>query len=124
MNPARVRVLDRLSLLFGERVPLRRPLQSEKKFLDAVSVKQIMQGYVPKHDEDGVVTVLSMLGSARPYLCRKRPKLRHKCLAIDDVSLQGTVQIHLQKHIIGFVAPRIIRGDDRAGIRKNLTESI
>jgi hypothetical protein len=57
---------DRATLLFGEQAPLRRPLQLEEKFLNAVRMKEVVQRHMSKHDEDGIVAVLSMCGSPSP----------------------------------------------------------
>src|SRR5688572_13899973 len=76
-----------VTLLFGKRAPLWRPLQLEKKFLDAVRMKEVMQGHVSKHDEDGIVAVLSMCGSPSPDFRRQCPKPRNEKVSIFDVTL-------------------------------------
>jgi hypothetical protein len=87
-------MLDRV-LFMGEQPPFGRPFQPEKKFLNAIGMKQVVQGHVPEHDEHGIVTVLSMLGCSRPCLGRKYPKTRDKGSTIFGVSLQRIVKIHV-----------------------------
>ena len=81
------RVSDRVPLPFGKRAPLRRPFPPEKKFLDAVRMKQVVQSDVPKHDEYRIVAVLPMLGCSCPGLWWKCPKPGDEGLAVFDVSL-------------------------------------
>jgi hypothetical protein len=78
-------LLDRVPLPFGERAPLRRPFQPEKKFLDAVRMKQVVQGDVPKHDEHRIVAVLPVLGRSCPDVWWKCPKPGDEGLAVFDI---------------------------------------
>jgi len=81
------RLLDRVPLPIGKRAPLRRPFKSEKKFLEAVCMKQVVQGDVPKHDEHRIVAVLPMLGRSCPDVWWKCPKPGDEGLTVFDVSL-------------------------------------
>ena len=72
----------------GNRASLRCPFPSEKKLLDPIRVKEIVQGDVPKHDEHRIVAVLPMLGRSCPDVWWKCPKPGDERLTVFDVSPQ------------------------------------
>src|SRR5437763_4783840 len=96
----------------------------QEQLLDSIRVKKVVERKVTKHDEDGIVAVLTMLGRSTPLRRRKPPQSFHEPPAIVDEIPERIVEVHLQQQIIRIALSGIVRSDDGGRCGKHLVEPI
>src|SRR5579872_478998 len=100
------------------------PFPFQKKFLDPVTVEEIVECEMAKHDEDRVVTILAMLCRDAPIRRSKSPHPQDQLCAVSNIRIKGTGQIDVEQGIVGILRPRIVRSDHRRWIRKHVLQPV
>src|SRR5688572_1147320 len=87
-------------------------------------MEEIVEGEMPEHDENRVVTVLTVLGRPAPVTRRQLANSLDQSVPIVDVPAQRIVQIHPQKQIVWIALAWIVRGDNRCWRRQDQLQTI
>jgi len=106
------------------RVPICSPVSIEQQFFNPIRVKEVVEGQVPEHDENGIVAVLCVFGLPGPICCRQLVKPPDQEISILHVSLQRIVEVAEHQRIVRVVITRIVRRNDRSRINQHRFQSI
>lgn len=86
-------------------------------------MEQVVKRDMTEHDENGVVTILSVFGRPVPDLRRKLPKPLHHYLPALRILCQRPFQVHAKEHVVRFVPARVVGPDQGFRLFENLIKS-
>ena len=87
-------------------------------------MEEIVEGEMAEHDEDRIVTVLTVLGRPAPVARRQVANSLDQSAPIVNVPAKRIVEIDLQQQIVWIALAWIVRSDNRCWRSKDLLQPI